>query len=118
MAKENGVCFGCGKETAGAPAKPDIIILPARKFRALLSLPERRTIACKDCLPSLAEKRKKSEKNLVWYRAGAAVIFILLLAAAAYTNSLGIWAVLGALFGAAFVMLLSLFSYCPEFLQQ
>ena len=110
-----GICFGCGKETAGAPVRPDPIILFARKFRGALSLPRKRTVACAECLPALVEKRKRFEKRLLWHKWGAALFFILALAMAAYTENIGLQAVLGAAVAAAFIIMLSAFSYCPDF---
>lgn len=115
MKSEQGVCFGCGKETAGAPVKPDPVILAARKFRSLFLLPERRTVACSACLSGLLEKRKKFERNFFWYCAGGILFLIVVLGAAAAKNSLGAGAVFGALSGAAIIATFSLFSYCPDF---
>jgi len=111
----SGVCFGCGKETDGTPVKPDWIILSARRFRSLLSLPGRRTVACSTCLQGLLGKRKKFEKNFFWYKAGGIAFFAVVLLAAAAKNSLGAGAIFGAVAGAAIIATFSLFSYCPDF---
>ena len=115
MVREQGICFLCGKETTGTPAEADWIISGARRFRALLSLPKKHTIACSECLPKLLERRKKFEKNLFWYKIGAAAFVLLVLVAAASADSLGAQAVIGAIIGAAFLICLAYFSYCPSF---
>ena len=99
----------------GTAAKADWMISGARKFRGLLSLPKKRTIACSECLPKLLEKRERFEKNLFWCKIGAAAFAILVAFGAISTDSLGIWTLFGAVVGAAFVISLAFFTYCPDF---
>lgn len=115
MKTETGVCFGCGKETAGIPAKADPIILFARKLRALFRLQEKRTVACSACLPPLLEKRKAFDRHFLRYAAIGALFFVLALGASAAQKTLGAGAVFGAMAGTAIIAGFSLFSYCPKF---
>jgi len=115
MQKENGVCFGCGKETNGTPAKADWIISGARKFRSLLSLPKKQTVACTACMPSLREKREKFEKSQGAYRIGAAAVFLVLILLSALAKSIDAGMVLSAAAAALFIWLLSFFRYSPKF---
>jgi hypothetical protein len=115
MKSGEDVCFGCGKEAAGTPAGADWIISGARRFRALLSLPEKHTVACSECLPALLEKRKKFERNLLWYRVAGGIFFLLAIGTAAYKNSLGIKALLGAAAGALLIVAFAFFYYSPIF---
>ena len=115
MAKEEGICFGCGKETAGVPAKQGWVIATARRFRSLFLLPARKTVACSACLPALLEKRKRFERHFFWYRAGGTLFFIVVLGAAAANGTLGAGALFGAAVGAIVIAGFSIFSYCPDF---
>ena len=115
MKSEPGVCFECGKETSGTPAKADWLIFGARRFRALLSLPKKHTVACSGCMPKLIEKRKIFEKRLHWCKIGAVAFALLVLAGAAATDSIGPQALFGAIVGAIFVISLAFLSYCPSF---
>ncbi|MCX6773144.1 MAG: hypothetical protein NTV88_05255, partial [Candidatus Micrarchaeota archaeon] len=112
---EPGICFSCGKETTGTPAKADWLISGARRFRALLSLPKKHTVACSECFPTLLEKRKKFEKNLHWCKIGAVAFALLVIAGAVLTDSIGLQALFGAVIGAIFVLSLAYFAYCPSF---
>ncbi len=75
------ICIICEKEPTGNACKvrDDAIIKTIRAVKQKLKIAKNNELyVCEDCLPSYKEKRKKFEKNLVFYVAIAAVIFIII----------------------------------------
>ena len=112
---ETGVCALCGRNAAGTPAKPDFVIMAARKARALLKLAPVRTVACGDCLQACMERRSAFEKRRWRYRVLAAAFFLFLSAGGIFLGGAGAWAIVPAALGAGLVLTIPYASYAPEF---
>lgn len=112
---ERGVCYLCGKECSGTPAKKDAAISMARRMRGLLRLPEKHTVACAACLAECKRKGAAFEKRLSGYRLGAALFFLLVCAGSAFFGRLDAPAVLGGILGGLLIWLLAYASYFPSF---
>ena len=109
------VCFLCGQERGGIPAKEDMLIRTARKIRSLLRLRCVHTASCAACLQECYKRRSAFEGRRRAYRIGAALFFLLTAAGAALFGRLDAPSLLGALLGAALIALLPYTSYCPAF---
>lgn len=75
------VCIMCEKEPGGKAyaVKDDAIVSTIRTVKRKLGIAKNNELyVCEACLPVYKEKRKKFEKNLVFYAALAVVVFVLI----------------------------------------
>ena len=116
-AQENvrGICIICGKETNGTPAKPDHLILTARKLRALFNLKPARTVVDSQHFSEAKQKRACYEKKIKEHRTGAILIFFLLIIGSVIFGKFDSWLFVPAVLGALFVVMLTLVYYFPKF---
>ncbi len=115
MAKERGICIGCGLEKTGFAADEDWVILCARKMRVFFRMKARHTISCASCMQKCELQRGKFEKTRFAHRVAAGLVFIIAFFGSAAYGKLDFWALAASALGAMTIALLPYFSYCPAF---
>ena len=110
-----GICIICGKLAAGIPAKPDTIILAARRLRQLLRRKPVHTVVDKAHLAEARQKRAKFDSMRKIHRIGAALFFLLLSGGMAIQSGFTAMTFISAALGSVFIYLLAYVGYFPEF---
>ncbi|MFA5077090.1 MAG: hypothetical protein WC488_01550 [Candidatus Micrarchaeia archaeon] len=114
------VCIVCEKEPAGEayPVLDDAIINFIRAAKKKLGLARNNELfVCKECHPTYAERRKKFEKNLVFFIAGGVIIFFVINAFQLFSGRFSVFTFLASIFFGILIASFPVLSYVPAIRQ-
>lgn len=108
------ICIICEKEPQrkAYAVKDDAIISTIRKVKKALGVARNNELFVdEDCLPVYKEKRKKFERNFVFYAAGAVIVFALINGLQLFYGHFSILTFISSLVLALLIVLLSMLNY-------
>ncbi|MDD5337645.1 MAG: hypothetical protein PHS02_04130 [Candidatus ainarchaeum sp.] len=114
------ICIVCEKEPPGEayPVADDAIIRFIRAAKRKVNLARNNELyVCKDCHPAYSERRKKFEKNLVFFIAGGVIIFFGINVFQLFFGRFSVFAFLASIFLGVFIGSFPILSYVPALRQ-